>query len=609
MAERPRHSGHEHSAERPEIAFAIDAMEPMYDLKIPRADGLEGDIVMGLRPDRQTDNTDGDSIILLVRYPDGSMMTAGMHRDSGNNLRAVLARHIPEGVRVYYGSHGDSDIQTEVEVLGAEAMMGIEGRRFGEGVAGIHGSIEIKAGRLIVRAREAHSDLPHETGHIPGADIVTAESVTPVDLGSPTERARQMLAGIGDRTPTPPARLTPADARKRLEELLGPQPTAGAAATAGAELGMVPEPDTPNVLATPADTQHDAESVEPTPGRSAEIRRAQEKACQEIAKILGTNGKGGDLLGDALRGFGSSPAEIRARLDRQKGDPAARDKILRVLYTRANSLFQGKVFLSGVDAGRDKPIPKDLGYDVSSMESVHWVAMLALARMDGSWREDFAPATGEDTTNNGHHRDAAEKVLASFAKEQVEDKVQIDLGETLNALRKELSGYNDNLTHFTKQYAEARTRLLNHTTQELNDIAHRRVDTGLLEQALGDMQQTIYHTRALIGDIYKRVQLAQRMLAEHADTMKRAGSSDEELFGIRRHVDTAEAMMGNVKAMDQTVGDLEGADYQYRRVFDELQSSHYPESLLNELFRRLRVGQPESEAKLRAINQYMESML
>ena len=199
---------HELRPTKPAIELELSKLPPMYDAKIPREDGLIGEIVAALRPEYGGEDTDGSRTILFVRYPDGSVMTAGKLATEQSGVKGYtieLSHTIHEGEMVYYGHAGERGVQTEQEVLGAEALMGIEGRRFGDGVASIHGSIELKDGQLVIRDRSHHDLLP-EDGHIAGAEVLTG-------LISPEA---DPFAKLDNNVPPP---LTHIDAESRLGEI------------------------------------------------------------------------------------------------------------------------------------------------------------------------------------------------------------------------------------------------------------------------------------------------------------------------------------------------------------------------------------------------------
>lgn len=192
----------------------------------------------------------------------------------------------------------------------------------------------------------------------------------------------------------------------RFKRVLGEEATAQ----------VVPEPEQE---LSPSDRLRESlRELQPEIEKAPDIAAARKK----LENILGTNSKGGGTLGEALRNLGPNPEAIRRRLQ-DKGKE--RSDVLALLEQRARQLSQSKDaegksrFLPGVVEGRMKDVKaaSSAAGEVSQMESLAYVAQIAYDKLSGDFEVNASDSEGG--LNDGHHRDAAEKVLADFAKEQV----------------------------------------------------------------------------------------------------------------------------------------------------------------------------------------------
>ena len=188
MSEKPNHISHELHRESRELRFDIDRFGPMYPTKMNRPGAtadmpVDGDIVLAMQPDRYNgQHADGETTILLVRYPDGSFATAGLTRHE-KGFEVKLGKLLPPDTKIYYGRLGDGETETEQEILGAAALMGVEGRRFGAGVSRIHGSIEVTGeGELVLNDGGIHPSNGEYHSSNNGTAVMTAEIMDKPDV-------------------------------------------------------------------------------------------------------------------------------------------------------------------------------------------------------------------------------------------------------------------------------------------------------------------------------------------------------------------------------------------------------------------------------------------
>jgi hypothetical protein len=143
------------------------------------------------------------------------------------------------------------------------------------------------------------------------------------------------------------------------------------------------------------------------------------------------------------------------------------------------------------------------------MESLDWVASIALARLSGTFNEKLAPARvdSRELTNNGHHRDAAELVLESFRNEQSEQQ-NVRKEDGLDNLRSELTELHEQ--------AKNKLRLINGPSQELLRYltAGKRIDTGDVDYKLRGMQKSIDELAGLIRGRRERIRLTRQKLED-----------------------------------------------------------------------------------------------
>jgi hypothetical protein len=384
---------------------------------------------------------------------------------------------------------------------------------------------------------------------------------------TPQDRARRLLETLGNMSQGPTVELTPAAASKMLDAL-------------------DPASSRPETTHTPEQKSHEA-------------------ACQELLHIIGENGKGGGQLGDKLRELGSSPEEIRVALDKANGNDKARNAVLGSLRIRTYSEYKNKAFLHGVEEGRMKPIGLGLGYDVDQMESLELVANIAMARLDGSFRlSDGVTVDKDELVKNGHHRDAADKVLASFAKEQVEDPREfVDLGETINTLKSEIAGTFAEVDHYTKGYNEAR--------QGLIDYMHRdRIDTEVLGGYLQEMKRSLSSLQQKVHEFQEKVRPAMTKVAEEQSAVIRTNPGDNTaLDAMRRHVDAVKTISDSVnRLLPASLQELQRNTMRYDQLVGQMESDPHWQAVLNELQRLLMRNVDSDVRRLEVIKEFTLSM-
>lgn len=177
-------------------------------------------------------------------------------------------------------------------------------------------------------------------------------------------------------------------------------------------------------------SNNDGETPESSEALTSDAEKMENRAfsARKLQEILGENNKGGGNFGSALRLLGETPEEIMATLRSREG---ARNTILHKLRTRVEQMFDQKdasgnpVFKQGVSRERSRDVPETSSFFAASggkMNSLDYVAALALDMLSGQYSVEEGKRL--DSPSDGSHRDAAEKVLADFAKEQVIDKVE-----------------------------------------------------------------------------------------------------------------------------------------------------------------------------------------
>jgi uncharacterized protein YoxC len=223
----------------------------------------------------------------------------------------------------------------------------------------------------------------------------------------------------------------------------------------------------------------------------------------------------------------------------------------------------------------------------------------------GSFRlSDGVTVDKDELVKNGHHRDAADKVLASFAKEQVEDPREfVDLGETINTLKSEIAGTFAEVDHYTKGYNEAR--------QGLIDYMHRdRIDTEVLGGYLQEMKRSLSSLQQKVHEFQEKVRPAMTKVAEEQSAVIRTNPGDNTaLDAMRRHVDAVKTISDSVnRLLPASLQELQRNTMRYDQLVGQMESDPHWQAVLNELQRLLMRNVDSDVRRLEVIKEFTLSM-
>lgn len=154
-------------------------------------------------------------------------------------------------------------------------------------------------------------------------------------------------------------------------------------------------------------------------------RQNDELSMQKLSAVLGADRQDGGALGDLLRRSGDSPEEILGNLNLNE---KLQEEVWLILRRRVGQLYKLQyqnsqpIFKEGVDEARTKDIPSasSVSGQMTGLNSLDYVALVALDMISG--RFDIGQSNKNPIDEyDGHHRDAAEKVLASFASAPIDN--------------------------------------------------------------------------------------------------------------------------------------------------------------------------------------------
>lgn len=161
-------------------------------------------------------------------------------------------------------------------------------------------------------------------------------------------------------------------------------------------------------------------------------RRNHEAAEAKVKVLLGKNNKGGGALGDILRRYGVTPAEIRTILSKPENREAAIGAIERLFDDKSLSAQFG----SRVGRDQTKQVAKPELHDgVDEMNSLRYVAELVYNKLSGVFDvgSDVKLDQGDGAVDQ--HRGAAEKTISYYQKMQSEVEAPVATHETIVAIR------------------------------------------------------------------------------------------------------------------------------------------------------------------------------
>ena len=306
------------------------------------------------------------------------------------------------------------------------------------------------------------------------------------------------------------------------------------------EASESPEADA-SIVTKPSNTKH-IEAM-------AESEKSQNTVTAEarVAAIIGKDSLGGGHLGEKLRLAGSSPDEIVKALAESSDNQELRDEILNTLRVRMTQLLdQGGQFHERVqrnDPDNKKSVPLGFNYKREKYTSDEYVCLLALAKLDGSF--DIKLATQgisdlpADDIHAGQHRQAADTLLESFAKEQSGPEIEIPPSD-----------------EFLREIHHAVIEL----SAQLGD--NFRLSSEKMEEILTLVKMPMFNTQ----DIEWRI---TEVAAVYSDAHAKINNTQRKIRNAKHMIDTENG--SNAKLDEQ----IEMIDTQIHRANETLRTNEY----------------------------------
>ena len=284
-------------------------------------------------------------------------------------------------------------------------------------------------------------------------------------------------------------------------------------------------------------------AVEQTLPKPAEQRETKPKeyelpsiegAKKRIEAIISSDQD--STLANELRALGSSPEEIIAKLNKNKGkgDEEARSRIRDILTTRLHMLMETMPTQVKDNAEKNTSNHERHGLR-QKMPSREYVVELALSYLDGSFDPHIESRDGHGPGGVGEHRQAAQKILESFTpEEKPEEGEQLEFTEDrLKAYLIELKATADVMVHNLENVAGATDNLQHDLQMGMTDTDQLGYNMGQINQYVEHILDTINEERRKLGNLKQFLEPGSSDESEAELVLQRLGEALNTLDSVR----------------------------------------------------------------------------